>query len=311
MSFLEKDNDIRKLSQVDDDVDAELLIDKTAENGYIQFSVLVKPTANIEAADLFTINGNYMLQTVLNTTTKILCQKTDYLFVVQDRDACGRTAAPNDSTRLNALNKDIEISVKDVKQPIPLKSDEFSLGEALTAETKYIKWLEFSFRYSILQVASADDSASNVYDVMTSVVAESIHNKEMTQLLRWWNAKVLMASAIGEEMDNFLPWVEVFGSWEEGAKVVRPNYSDPIYQQLNPAPMHPIRLAGILLLSFTIMSVVVLISLAKRRRLQREAVQSDKASANVPKDDLRTDEGLTDMLDRGKQESLRRRGETA
>jgi len=54
MSFLEKDNDIRKLSQVDDDVDAELLIDKTAENGYIQFSVLVKPTANIEAADLFT-----------------------------------------------------------------------------------------------------------------------------------------------------------------------------------------------------------------------------------------------------------------
>jgi len=54
MSVLEKDNDIRKLSQVDDDVDAELLIDKTAENGYIQFSVLVKPTANIEAADLFT-----------------------------------------------------------------------------------------------------------------------------------------------------------------------------------------------------------------------------------------------------------------
>jgi hypothetical protein len=253
-----------------------------------------------------------MLQTVLNTTTKVLCQKTDYLMVVNSNDACGRTSASKYATRLNALNKDMEVYVKDVKEELSMKSDEWSIGEALVNEQKYIQWMEFSFRYEIMKVGEDDVSEDAINEVLTKTIAQSVTNKEMTQLLRWWNAKVLMAAHVGNEMDEFTPWAQVFDSWDSTKIIVEPNMENAMYKQLSPTPFHPLRIAGIILFFVTVSSVALLLYLAKKRRLQREE-EARHATLNrsAPQNNLRTNEGLDDMLDRGKQESLRRRlGET-
>jgi len=71
-------------------------------------------------------------------------------------------------------------------------------------------------------------------------------------------------------------------------------------EQLNPHPLHPMRVAGMIVLVVTLVSTFLLVKLSARRKKEREM---DSAIAEINKGGLVTEEGLDLMLDVGRRES--------
>lgn len=71
-------------------------------------------------------------------------------------------------------------------------------------------------------------------------------------------------------------------------------------EQLDPHPLHPMRVAGIILLLVTVLSTFILVKLSARRKKERDL---DNAIAKINKGGLVTEEGLDLMLDVGRKES--------
>ena len=224
--------------------------------------------------------------------------------IINNTDSCGSSAPPSDSTRFLANLADVEVTIKDASSEVKTRTEEMSFGEALASvkNPTVVEWLEFTIHYPILEISSEVGSKKKAYKIANEVVKKAIDDKTFTNQLRWWNAKIMAAANVGEEPEIFYPWTELWGSWTSTSYVNAT--AAKVYEPLNPKVLHPIRLAGMSLLGATIFFVTCLLLLARQRKRDREREEEEMRRGQRP---LCTNEGLNEMLEVGRNVTLRRR----
>lgn len=243
--------------------------------------IVSDPTASAEDVDEG--RASTLLDGVLGGMLEILC-RIHYIMV--EDDTANTFACPSDSSR-RVLKDREDFPVVWTMSRVNVEDYEDENGNALMYWTVVFPVLEIGEAYSSWAVAKSV--------TMDEVNATALNG--MYEDAYYATQKYIQRGY----MDARLPdSATAIADPEEVAPVPAPG-SYPS-EQLDPHALHPMRIAGLILLVVTLVSWILLVKLAARRKKERDL---DTAFAEINKGGLVTEAGLDLMLDVGRRESER------
>jgi len=257
-----------------------------------------------------------LLKAVSNTATSVLCQNTNHtIYLVRDnskaRDViCGpinEDIVLPQSLKPNYPDRNLASLTFEELDDNPI--DSVNVSKVSGSNT----WFMFRVLYRIVQLGSwNEDSLESIKSIRTeaqNVVNESITTGVFKQILRELyssgKSSVIAVSVAGLEnsatiiVDDNDDEYDAAGAGGKDDDTDKDGFKNiQYYQPLDPAPLHPIRIAGIVLLLFTVSFTSLLFGLAKRRKEEREREIEKMKNAMGG---LGTEEGVNEILDVGRR----------
>ena len=206
-----------------------------------------------------------------------LCEDTDYVLLDDDnRDSCAEMGG-----RLLRALQDNTLAVLQHKGDSILRAQQFDtvVEDRSSQGFTFTEWVVM---YPVLHVGknyknmSDGDALQAIQSVSQAALAIRLADGHFDDLID----NTGQASVVGHE---HVTWTQ------------------PFFQPLQPAPLHPVRVAGIVLFVISFVFSCFVINLAKQRRIEREW---DAEFKERGMGGLVTEEGLNLMLEAGRTESM-------
>jgi len=271
----------------------------------------------------FTESQTYeVYKSVIDVTTKLLCQKTKFQMIVNEKDSCSTTKTDSSTsltvTQFLADLDRLDVMVRDVNYTwVESQGDDSDDDDTQQQSKITIQWVEFFIHYPILHTGSdVNNSKAVAFDIARAKIKNAINDNTFTKKLVLKSDLIIAVANVGDEETVFSPWAQLWESlaatsnFSSDERIPPPTQTAVQEQQAFSLQsfFYPIRIAGLILLGITIFVVTFMICLAEKRKIIRELEEQDilpLAESNLRS--LHTNEGLNAILDGGRQVALQKR----
>jgi hypothetical protein len=251
-----------------------------AVKGYMQLQLsLFSP--GVYALDIILGKNAPLVKALKTGVADILCTETDFNLVdASGQSVCTKRPVAPSSTSTSILRDDlVEMTVQDEQLPL-LNFTAWTIQYPVVSVGQV--YVDTAIANGVTPEDGGNDNGTNLQDAGIRMMERVGQLALLVELSSTdFDARLpegVLASAVNQEVPTFLGQV---------------GYTE----QLDPAPLHGLRLAGLIMLAITSVATSLFVNLARSRKKEREW---DERFKELASGGLVTEEGLDYLLDAGR-----------